>query len=65
MEEMNGDTSFSIPKDNQICVEDNIMVYEEQLKNGLHEDASILPNSVYRLRNMINPTIMAFQCSNP
>lgn len=33
---------FSFPKNSQFCVEDIITVFEEQLKAGLHEGASIL-----------------------
>lgn len=44
MEEMDKGPSFSIPKDNQIYIEDIIMIFKKQLKAGLHERASILLN---------------------
>lgn len=62
---MNRDTSFFVLKDNHICVENNIMVYEKQLKVGLQKGACILLNSVYRLRIAISPTVMAFHCYDP
>ena len=39
---MNRGTFFSSPEDNKIHVDDTIMVYEEKLKAGLYEGASIL-----------------------
>lgn len=37
------------------------MVYEEQLKAGLHKDISILPIFVYWLRTVTSLIIMSFR----
>lgn len=37
VEDMNGYTFFSVPENNHICVENNIVVYKGQLNVGLQK----------------------------